>query len=278
MSGRAATEDKMVKQLDTALSRTFGQDSSNVTQALRTAGNDLGGKFDTVLQANTVKITPAFKQALADAENQATSELGAEGASIIHKQISSILTKGANGEIDGQAAYNIKKTLDRIGQRNTPEAFYARDLKKSLMNALNDSLGPQEAEAFKTLRQQYGNMLSLENLAQNGAEGGISVARLANMKNIGNKDMQELADIAAQFVKAREGQHGSMQRGAAALGIGGTVGLPGLAASMAAGRATNMALNSNIAKKLVTGQPVIGNALERVAPISYRSAPVISGQ
>jgi hypothetical protein len=278
MSGRAATEKNMVSQLDQALSRTFGQDTPNVTQALRTAGADLGGKFDAVLQANTVKITPAFKQALADAENQATNELGQEGASIIHKQISNILTKGSLGEIDGQAAYNIKKTLDRIGQRNTPEAFYARDLKKSLMDALNDSLGPQEAQSFKTLRQQYGNMLALENLAQNGAEGGISVARLGNLKHINNPDLQELADIAAQFVKSREGQHGSMQRAAAALGIGGSVGLPGLVASMAAGRAANSALNSNVMKGMVTGQPQIGNALQRVAPLAYRSAPVINGQ
>jgi hypothetical protein len=282
MSGRAATEQKMSEQLNTALSRTFGQNSSNVTQALRSASADLGGKFDQVLQANTVKITPTFKTALADAENQATNELGQEGAGIIHKQIADILAKGSSGEIDGQAAYNIKKTLDRIGQRNTPEAFYARDLKKSLMNALNDSLGPQQAQEFGTLRKQYGNMLDLENLAQNGAEGGVSIGRLANLKNIGNKDLQELADISAQFLRSRESPHGAMQRlviGGSAAGAGGLSALPVMAGTVAAGRMANAALNSNTARSLALGQGV-SNPLARLvsdprlAELAYRSGPV----
>jgi hypothetical protein len=288
-SGRAATEDAMSSQLNKALSNTFGQDSSNVTQALRKASTDLGGQFDTVLQNNTVKITPTFKAALQQAEDQATNELGAEGASIIHKQIAQIQAKGMNGEIDGQTAYNIKKTLDRIGNRNSPEAFYARDLKKALMNALNDSLGPKEAASFATLRKQYGNMLDLENLAKNGAEGEVSVARLGNMKNINNKDMQELADIAAQFVKQREGQHGAMQRvvlgtggGLAALAGGGMLGGGvGIAGAAAAGRGANALLNSKMLKQVLleqSGQPT-GNALRELLPYSSRVAiPASIGQ
>lgn len=272
-SGRAATEDAMFNQLNTALSRTFGQDSANVTQALRKANTDLGSKFDTVLQANTVKITPQFKTALADAENQATNELGQEGASIIHKQIADILTKGASGEIDGQAAYNIKKTLDRIGNRNTPEAFYARDLKKSLMDALNDSLGPKEAAAFKNVRQQYGNMLNLEKIAQNGAEGDISVARLANMKNINSPDLQEMADIAAQFLKSREGNHGAAQRTIMGLGGAALGGIPAVAAGATGGRVINSLLNSQAAKNAVLGKgtPAVSNTLRKLLPLSYQS-------
>lgn len=280
-SGRSATEDAMSSQLNKALSKTFGQDSSNVTQALRKASGDLGGQFDTVLQNNTVKITPAFKTALQAAEDQATNELGAEGASIIHKQIAQIQAKGLTGEIDGQTAYNIKKTLDRIGNRNSPESYYARDLKKALMNALNDSLGPQEAQSFATLRKQYGNMLNLENLAKNGAEGEVSVARLGNMKSINNSDMQELADIAAQFVKQRESQHGAMQRvvlgtgaGLAGLAGGGMIGGGlGLAGAAAAGRSANSLLNSNMLKQAVRSQPgSSGNALSKLLPYGARAA------
>lgn len=254
LSGRAATEAQMGKQLDTALSRTFGQNSDNVTQALRTASGDLGAQFDQVLKSNTVKITPKFQGALAQAQAQAENELGTEGASIIKRQIAQILEKGSSGEIDGQAAYNIKKTLDRIGSRPAPEAYYARDLKGALMDALNESMGPQKAGEFAKLRQQYGNMLTIEKIAQNGAEGGVSIGRLANMKNIGNKDVQELADIAAQFLKTRENPHGAMQR----TFIGGTAsllgGVPYMAAGMTAGRAANSLLNSNAARKAVLGQ------------------------
>jgi hypothetical protein len=284
-SGRAATETEMASGLNRALSRTFGQNSDNVTQALRAASDDLGGKFDQVLQANSVKLTPDFKAALAAAEDQATNELGPEAASIIRKQIAAIQTKGAAGEIDGQAAYNIKKTLDRIGSRNSPEAYYARDLKKSLMNALNESLGPQQAQEFATLRKQYGNMLALENLAQNGAEGGVSAARLANMKNIGNSDVQELADIAAQFMRTRESPHGALQRlviGGGAAGAAGGMGmLPFLPVAAGVGRGANALLNSGVARSAVTGKPnalldLLAASGDAAAPLLYRGAPAIA--
>lgn len=285
-SGRAGTEEAMGQSMNRALSRTFGQDSDNVTMALRQASGDLGAKFDTVLQGNTVKLTPAFKTALADAENQATNELGPDAAAIIHKQIAQLQTKGATGEIDGQAAYNIKKALDRIGGGNSDAAFYARDLKKKLMDALNDSLGPTEAESFANVRKQYGNMLALENLAQNGAEGGVSVGRLANLKHINNPDLQELADISAQFLRTRESPHGAMQRlmiGGAAGAAGGVSALPVMAATAGAGRAANALLNSTAARNAVLGVQSQPNAVQRllmnpeVSQFGYRAAPVLAG-
>lgn len=279
-SGRAATEDAMSSQLNQQLSKTFGQNSSNVTMALRQAGPKLGGEFDRVLKSNTVKVDPQFMQELAESANRASRELGSDGASIIGKQVDDILAKAGNGEIDGQAAYNIKKTLDRISNRNSPEAFYAGDLKKALMGALNRSLGTEQAAAFATTRQQYGNMLDLQKLAKNGAEGEVSVARLANMKDINNPRMQELADIAAQFVKAREGAHGAAQRvvlgsGAAAAGLLGG-GLLGGAAAIggvsAAGRGMNSLLNSNAARNYLLGEV---QPLGLLTQGAYRAAPLL---
>lgn len=276
-SGRAATETKMQSQLNRALSRTFGQDSDNVTGSLRKAGEQLGKKFDDVLSKNTVRVDDQLLTALGEAEQRATAELGQEGAGIIRKQIEEILQKGATGEIDGQAAYNIKRTLDRIGKRNSPEAFYAGDLRRDLMEALNRSLSPADAKAFAETRKQYGNMLALEKLAQNGAEGDISIGRLANLKNINNKDLQELADIAAQFLRSRESNHSAMQRtliGGVA-GLSG-VGIPALVGGAAAGRGTNMLLNSNAARNFVLNSP---QATRQINPLLgtglYRAAPLL---
>ncbi|MDR6163470.1 hypothetical protein [Pseudomonas fluorescens] len=260
LSGRTATLEKMQGQLNRAVSRTFGQDSDNVTMALRKAQGDLGAKFDTVLQSNKVKVDPVFAQELADQGARATSELETGQAAIIQKQIEEILGKAQNGEIDGQAAYNIKKTLDRIGQRNSPEAYYASDLRKSLMGALNRSLAPADAAEFAKVRQQYGTMLDLKKMAQNGADGDISIARLANMKNIGNPELQDLADISAQFLKSRESPHGAMQRimlgGLGAAGAGSGFVSPLLfGGAMAAGRGANAALNSNSLKAMLMRSP-----------------------
>lgn len=282
LSGRAATEELMQKQMNQALSKTFGQNSDNVTQALRQAGNDLGEKFGATLKGNSLNVDNQFLDDLANLETSASAELGKDGFRAITGQIDEIIKKGAGGSIDGQSAYNIKKTLDRISSRSTPEAFHARELKKSLMSALDRSLGPEEAAKFATVRKQYGNMLSLENLAQNGAEGDISIARIANMKKINNPELQDIADIAAQFLKSREGQHGAAQRVLAGGAVGLTGGLPALAGGMAVGRGVNMALNSDALKKaLMSSRPdnkKLAELLRSGAVIANKSAPVISAQ
>ena len=276
-SGRAATEKTMESQLNTAASRLVGQNTDNMTKALRDASRDLGSEFDRVLKLTPVKVDTKFLNELASAETLAKRELGNDSLKPILSKIEDVLDKTVNGSIDGQAAYNIKRRLDVIGNRNGPEAYHARELKKSLMDALNRSLGPQEAAAFAKTREQYGNMLALEKIAKNGAEGDISIARLANMKNINNQPLQELADISAQFIKAREGQHGAMQRalvGGASVLHGGPAGIAALAAT---GRATNMLLNSGTAKNLVLGKNAFKSlANDRLLQAGYRAAPALS--
>lgn len=285
LSGRAATQERMTSQLNRALSRTFGQDSDNVTMALRKAGAELGSKFDDVLRNNRVRVDQTFLDDLAEHASRASRELGSDGERIIKSQIDDIMAKAAAGEIDGQAAYNIKRTLDRIGKRNSPEAYYALDLKKSLMGALDRSLGPEEAAKFAATRQQYGNMLKLEKIAKNGAEGDISIARLANMKNVNSPDLQELADIAAQFMVTRESPHGALQRliiGSTGIGVGaGAGGIPIGIGLLGAGRAANSALNSGLLRSAVLGQgnsPGTQQAVQKGLLGITKAAPVLMAQ
>jgi hypothetical protein len=282
-SGRAATEARMEKQLTQAAARLIGQDTDNMALALRKASSELGSKFDDVLKSNTVQFDKALMDDVTRVFNTAQKELGDEGLRAISNQIDELVQKGADGAIDGQAAYNIKRTLDRIGRRNSPEAFHAIELKKVLMEALDRSIGPEKAAAFAKTRQQYGNMIALEKIAKNGVEGDISVAKLANLPNINNEPLQEIADIAAQFVKPREAAHGAMQRGGVALGVGSLSGLPGLAATGTLGRGTNMALNSAPMRNFVMNDTKINALAEAlrnsgIEQLGYRTTPALSSR
>jgi hypothetical protein len=278
-SGRAGTESKMYDQVSRALTRTFGQDSTNVSTALRRAGKDLGVKFDEVLKNNSINFDDQLLSELTDHLKRADSELETGAAKVIKNQVEEILSKAQNEVIDGRAAYNIKKTLDRISNRNTPEAFYARDLKKTLMGALDRSLGPEKAEGFKLLRQQYGNMLDLEGVAQRG--GGISAAKLANLPSKVNPQLDELADISATFLKTRESPHGAAQRvimGTLAAPAAYATGMvPALVGGMALGRTANTALNSNMLKGLMTGTGkqglILADPMVRTGLISLGGRP-----
>lgn len=252
-SGRAGTEASMLENLNKALSGTFGQNTSNVTQGLRNAKTELGAKFENTLKNNNVIADDTFVNDLGKTLENANSELVGESAQVIKKQVDNILSKvDESGNIDAQAAYNIKKRLD-ILEKNPIHGHYAKDLKIDLMGALNRSLGEKGATEFAKTRQQYSNMKALENLATNGAEGEISAARLANMKNINNPQLQELADISAQFIKPREGSHGSAQRAVTGGVLAGMSGPVGVATAIGTTRLANTLLNSEKLKNIAAG-------------------------
>lgn len=277
-SGRAATETNMTNQLTRAASKLVGQDSDNMAIALRKASDDLGGKFDNTLKSNAVKMDDNLLADIVKVDDIAQQQLAGSDYKAIASQVAELLKKGESGAIDGQAAYNIKRTLDRMGRTPGPSAFHALELKKVLMAGLDRSLGPDKAKAFAKTREQYGNMIDLEKIVLNGAEGDISVARLAGMKNINNKPLQEIADITAQFVKTREGNHGAMQRVGAGLGLGTMAGPAWLLGGAAAGAGTNKLLNSGMARDFVLKRPggeKLNRLANRVGPALYRSTPVL---
>lgn len=278
-SGRIKAEDKMLSGLSRAAARTMGQDTDNLAAALSNARSNLGAKFEHYLSSNSVKVDNQFLNELGDIGQKAARELSPSDARIVTNQIDDIINASKNGVIDGQRAYNIKKTLDAIGKRNSNEAFYAKQARNSLLDALNRSMSPDDAAAFAKVRQQYGNMRTLEKLAPNGAEGQVSPGRLGNLRNINNKDLKDVADVAAQFVKTRENPHGAAQRiamallGSAGLGGGAATGtLPFIAGGMAAGRAANTALNSNMVRNALTGNSQVSPELINL----LRTTPLIT--
>jgi hypothetical protein len=99
------------------------------------------------------------------------------------------------------------------------------------------------------------------------------------MQNINNQPLQELADIAAQFVKGREGQHGAAQRAAAGALTFGLAGAPGVAAGVATGRTANALLNSETLKRTMLNEPGAKNKLMELLQtpeaqqLMYRLAP-----
>jgi hypothetical protein len=257
-SGRATTEEKMYSQINKAVSKTIGQDSSNITDALRKARVDLGSKFDDVLKNNTVNVDDVFLSDMEEVSRRANSELESGPSKIIHNQINEILNKVKDGDIiDGNAAYNIKTTLDRLSKPGKATIDSAKELKIALMGALNRSLGLDEAAAFAKTRQQYGNMLTLDKLAPAGAEGEISMGRLANMRNVRDPQLRDLVDIAAQFGRTRESPHGAAQRvtlGALAPVAAAAGQLPAYLGAIGLAKGANMALSSNTLRNAMLKQ------------------------
>jgi hypothetical protein len=269
-SGRIATETRMNDQIKRALSNTFGENTENLSKDLiAKTQTKLGKGFDEFLTQNTVKVDQQLADDLAKNLTKAKNELSADNYRIIENQVKDLMGKNANGVIDGNAAYNVKKTLDRLGKGSGNEAYHAKQVRDSLMDSVSRSVGPEKAAAFGDLKRKYANLKSLEKLAGNSAEGDISMARLGNIASR-NAEVNDLSQIAATFAKGRESPHGAMQRltiggGVTALGGGllGGVAAP-VAMGLTGGRLANTALNSDVLKRLILSQP---NGKERLAEL-----------
>lgn len=280
-SGRIATETKMNNQIKTALSKTFGENTPHLSKDLiAKTQTKLGKGFDDFLTKNKIKVDQQLFTDLQGNLAKAKNELSADNYRIVENQVKDLWSKIDNGLIDGQAAYNVKKTLDRLGRGSGNEAFHAKQVRDSLMNGVLRSVPPDEAAAFTALKRKYANLKTVEKLAGNTAEGDISMARLGNLDSK-NPEVSDIAKIAATFAKGRESPHGAMQRvtiggGVTALGGGLAAGVAApVAAGLTGGRLANMALNSNTVKKMILAQPKGGNRLaDLLSNPAVRALPI----
>jgi hypothetical protein len=263
-SGSGTAKLAQQKDFNRAIARTIGEETDNPAMAVNQAVKRLGGEFDRVLQGNRVAFDNALQTDLQRIASEASTEMTDAQFGVIAKQLANLQSKVANGEIDGAAAYNIKKQLDRLAKSpDSSLSFYAKELRGSLFDALNRSIGPDEAANFAATRQQWGNLREIEKLVPAGAEADISAARLANAKGrIRSNDLSELSDIAGQFLKGRIGDSGTAQR-AAAMAAPVAFFIDPLTTSMvmggqiAAGRAGNA---------LMSAQPVTNYLREGAVP------------
>jgi hypothetical protein len=277
LSGAGKSKENLQKQFNQALAKSIGQASDNPAFAIKQAETALGAEFDRVLQSTAVRADDVFQNELSTIIGNARNEMTDAQFGVMQRQLDNVLNKVKEGDlIDAQAAYNIKKGLDRLGKSNdTTLATYATEMKKSLMEALNRSLGPDEAAAFAQTRGQYSNLMNLRKIVPRGAEADISPARLANMRGYMTGDLGELADIAATFLKGRVGDSGTAQRGAVYASVPAAMVDPVTTAlaygsGMTMGRAANAAMDSPaVAKYLAEGS----KTLQKAAPIG-RAAPV----
>lgn len=285
-SGKGSSLARQQQAFNTAISNTVGENTPNINKALDQAKKRLGAEFDKTLKTTPVQADNAFQNDLVRIMTDAQNEMTDAQYSVLGKQVNNILSKVQPGDvIDGDAAYNIKKGLDRLSKSSdSTQAFYARETRNALLDALNRSVSDGGA-AFSKLRQQWANLRELERIVPHGAEGNISAARLGNMRGIKTSDLGTLADIGAQFLKGRVGDSGTAQRAGiySLLGTGSYFNPLSAGIGITAGRAANSILGSNMltnaminsslrratfngGNAVLASQPAQNALLERLAP------------
>jgi hypothetical protein len=186
-----------------AVLKTIGEDASAATpEVMGAAEKRINGVFKDVLDRNNVSLTDPIITKIHGIKAAANEEEKKPVASIASRIIDSI---GNDGKISGQVAYGIKKDLDRIASSSDSGlAYHARQLRSTLMDAINGSLSQEDSQAFGQARMQFGNMKKIEGTIDRLGNGDISPSKLANVMaqkanrgtSIYGKGEQDLADLA----------------------------------------------------------------------------------
>ena len=225
-----------------AVLNTIGSDASAAdSTTMGNAAKRIRQVFKDVLNNNDVTLKDDVVSQIAKIQEKAND---AEKKPIVNLANRIFKTVDEKGQISGQNAYDIKKDLELYAgnTQDTTLAHYARQLRTTLMNAINDSLPDAEREAFTQARSQFRNMKTIEAAIDKEGTGNISPARLATI--LGNKSnraasiygqgdqsLVELAQSGNLLLRDKTPNSGTIARGAALL-------LPGVATSALTGMYT----------------------------------------
>lgn len=274
-SGRDSAREAQRAAWNRALSRTIGQNDTNLRTAIDNAENALSAQYNSFLR-NPINNDPQLQSGVQRVLAEAQAELDPQQFARLEKQAQNLLAKATGGQIDGRAVYNTKKILDRLAKSTDSSLkFHAQELRGELFGAIDRSI--PNAQGFAKVRSQYGNLITLRRGLKAGAEGTVTPARLASMQTRG--DLKELADIGATFLTEPFGNSGTANRMFGSALVGGSIPaafVEPTAAAVGAGmvggaRATNALLQS---PAFVNYQIGGSNALRALMPTTNRLLPL----
>ena len=218
-----------------AILNTIGSDESAATSTtMGEAATRINKVFKDVLNNNNINLGDDVVSKIATIQEKANI---AEKKPIANLANRIFKTVDEKGQIKGQDAYDIKKDLDLYAgnTQDTTLSHYAKQLRSTLMDAINNSLPEADKKAFGEARSQFRNMKTIESAIDKEGTGNISPARLstvlgsksnraASIYGKGDQSLVELAHSGNLLLRDKTPNSGTIARGAALL-------LPGVASS-----------------------------------------------
>jgi hypothetical protein len=211
-SGAKGSSEKQIGQFNTAVARTFGEDTPNITPTvLANAKKRIGSNYDTVAANTTIKADNQLINNFSDIYKNAETALDDNQFKTFKKQLELIGSKfrQGNGDMDGeawQAFRHINSPISRVaGGKDSDLGYYVKALKTAMDGAFNRSAPDDMQSLLRQANGQYKSMKTIEKLANSDAEGQISPLKLMSkvVNSPGGKlksgELGDLADIGRAF-------------------------------------------------------------------------------
>lgn len=298
-SGNTAAQAAQRTAFNRALSSTIGQQADDLTPAVMDAAraaNSAG--YNDLFARNAVQFQPQTISKLGAIWQQATKDLPPDHAQVVHNQISKYFdaAQANGGTIPGRLYQSVRQTVQHVEGQNSPAKYLVGQVRKTMQDAANQSVGVQDAQALQGLNQQYGNIKILDKaLGQaQGANYTVTPAnlwRLANTKYGASPEMTNLAQLGQTVLKDPIPDSGTAQRVISYGALTGGAAMPHtLGPMMLAGATAGRVLNSPLAARVLpyAGQNLLLGLSRAATPAPYvlpgfvvnriGQQPIVTGQ
>lgn len=204
----AKAKDASYQGFNSAVGKTFGADTTKITQdLLGEKQSEIGRTIGQLAARNTLNPDRQLAQEIVAIGQRASKNLGTDDARIVNNQITELLSKvdPQTGLIPGTNYRAFRSDLgDLAASSNGTLKSVLGDLRNSVTRAMDRSISPEDAKAWAKANREYFNVNQVANAAK-ATPGELSPTQLLQSVNRSQKNARfgggnELAEL-AQFAK-----------------------------------------------------------------------------
>lgn len=214
-SGQNAFLGEQHSAFTRAVARTFGEDTDNLTpKVMQAAQKRIGGEMEKIMTRTNMRVDQPFHDEMINIGRNMHATLTNDEIRPIAHQMKEIATRFSNGgELTGKqykamTANDAPLTLmQKNGSANQRHA--ANQIREALDDLMERSATQADADAYRTARWQYKNMMTVAPLVVKGGMGEVTPLSLqtAVNKSFSNRAFQgagslgDLSDVGQRFFK-----------------------------------------------------------------------------
>lgn len=174
-TGAARRSERQVAQFNRAVANAIGENADNVdAQVNEAARRRQSNLFGQLTARNALNVDTRFLRSLQNiSDNSSVSPQARQAVDAAIERLYDQATTGPNGVvIPGRSYQALDSDLGNIVRAGGVEGHYVGQLRDAIRGAMDRSISPQDAQAWRQLRREYANRKTIEPLvAKSGGEG-----------------------------------------------------------------------------------------------------------
>lgn len=208
-SGARDVSDSQVGQINRAISRTFGQDTEELSPKLvKDSLKNIGQGMEKVYKSTATNADANLANDLQKVRDNSKLFSDDEERTVA-KHLTNVLKQIKGGTIDGEEFHNLTKynaPLSKMQKAANPNlASAANEIRSALENAFKRSAHSDTVKELQKLKLQYKSAKTVEPLIEADANGDVSPLKLMRKVlsspggKLGSGELGEIADIGRAF-------------------------------------------------------------------------------